>query len=322
MEDRTIVTEGLVKRYASGVLAVDGVSLHVRTGEVYGLLGPNGAGKSTTVAVLTTLLQPTGGRAAICGFDVVRQAARVRRATGVALQEIGLDPLMKPLELLAIQARLFGASRRDAARRAQDLVELVGLTGALDRRVGQYSGGMRRRLDLAMALAHEPQVLFLDEPTTGLDPVSRREIWAEVQRLNRERGITILLTTQYLEEADSLADRIGIIDQGKLAVEGTPPELKARLGSESINIALPDSDAVERARSHLTEVARKVQVDRLTLRLYLDGAAGAVPAVMARLQQAGLEAVAVTLTQPTLDDVFLAVTGHRIAIDGLQTAAD
>ena len=321
MADRTIVVEGLVKRYASGVLAVDGVSLRVKSGEIYGLLGPNGAGKSTLVAMLTTLLRPTGGKASVCGFDVVTQAGEVRRAAGVALQEVGLDPLMKPLELLIIQARMFGADRQGAAKRAMELVELVGLTGALDRRAGQFSGGMRRRLDLAMALAHEPQVLFLDEPTTGLDPASRRDIWTEVQRLNRDRGITILLTTQYLEEADSLADRIGIVDRGKLAVEGTPSQLKASVGSESINVALQSQEAVERAVTELQEMARSVQVDRLTVRLYLNGAAQAVPAVVSRLQQAGLEPVSLTLTQPTLDDVFLTVTGQRFTQAELQTTA-
>lgn len=322
MKDRTIRAEHLVKRYAAGVLAVDGVSFQAGSGEIYGLLGPNGAGKSTTVAMLTTLLVPTTGSASVCGYDVAKQAAHVRRVAGVALQEIGLDPLMKAQELLTIQARLFGADRASAEKRARHLLDLVGLSSAAARRVGQFSGGMRRRLDLAMALAHEPQVLFLDEPTTGLDPASRRDIWAEVRRLNQQRGMTILLTTQYLEEADALADRVGIIDHGRLVVEGTPLELKARLGSESVNVSLRDQAAVDQAVMVMESMARSIRVDRLTVRLYLEGAAAAVPAVVAQLERAGIQAVAVTLSQPTLDDVFLAVTGQRLAPEELQTVAD
>jgi ABC-2 type transport system ATP-binding protein len=312
VENREIRAEGLVKRYGNAVLAVDTVSFTVQTGEIYGLLGPNGAGKSTTVAMLTTLQLPTGGRASVGGFDVVDRADQVRRVAGVALQEIGLDPLMKPMELLTIHARLFGTPAAFARRRARQLLEIVGLSDAAERQVGQFSGGMRRRLDLAMALAHEPAVLFLDEPTTGLDPASRRDIWSEVQRLNREHGMTILLTTQYLEEADQLADRVAIIDHGRIAVEGTPDELKARLGREAINVTLPTAEAAEQGLAEVGALAQAAQVDRTTLRLYLEGAATAVPAVIQRLQAAGIPVVSLNLTQPTLDDVFLKVTGHAL----------
>lgn len=311
MTNREIVVSNLIKHYNGSVRAVDDVTFTVKSGEIFGFLGPNGAGKSTTVSVLTTLALPTSGKATVGGFDVVTQAANVRRIAGVALQEIGLDPLMKSLELLTIQGQLFGASRRDAQRRAHELLELVKLSDVTDRPVGKYSGGMRRRLDLALALVHEPLILFLDEPTTGLDPASRRDVWTEVRRLNVERGITIFLTTQYLEEADELADRIAIIDGGKIVAEGQPAELKADMGTESINVIFSDADLAERARESLSDMIDRIQVDRKTLRLYLQGAAAAIPAVVNRLSAAGLEPLSLTLTQPTLDDVFLKVTGQR-----------
>lgn len=307
-----IVVEQLVKRYAD-FTAVNGVSFKVNSGEIFGFLGPNGAGKSTTVGMLTTLALPTEGQAKIGGYDVVHQADEVRRIAGVALQDIGLDRLMKSRELLTIQGQLFGATRKEAQVRAQELLELVGLAGVTDRPVGKYSGGMRRRLDLAMALVHRPDILFLDEPTTGLDPASRRDIWVEVRRLNREYGMTIFLTTQYLEEADELADRIAIIDRGQIRVEGQPAELKAALGSESINVTFKDNEAVDRAADELREMFTKVQVDRKTLRLYRNGAAEVVPAVVNRLSSQNLVPVALTLTTPTLDDVFLQVTGNSLA---------
>jgi ABC-2 type transport system ATP-binding protein len=237
MSNREIVVENLVKRYPGDVLAIDDVSFKVTGGSIFGFLGPNGAGKSTTIKILTTLGLPSAGRASVGGYDVVKEAQQVRRIAGVALQEIGLDPMMKALELLTLQGQLFGASRKQASARAQELLELVRLTDAIERRVGTYSGGMRRRLDLALALVHEPEILFLDEPTTGLDPASRRDVWEEVQRLNRAMGMTIFLTTQYLEEADQLADVVAIIDGGKIAAEGSPVKLKAAVGTESINLA-------------------------------------------------------------------------------------
>ncbi|MCA9910808.1 MAG: ATP-binding cassette domain-containing protein, partial [Anaerolineae bacterium] len=227
----------------------------------------------------------------------------------------GLDPLMKSTEMLVIQAQLFGMSRTQAQKRAKELLEIVKLSDVTDRPVGKYSGGMRRRLDLAMALAHEPAVLFLDEPTTGLDPASRRDIWAEVRRLNRELGMTIFLTTQYLEEADELADRVAIINHGQIVAAGQPAQLKEQLGGDAINLTFADDASVERARKQLSDMTNRTQVDRNILRIYLANAAAAVPAVISRLQQTGLQPSSLTLTQPTLDDVFLQVTGQRFTIE-------
>lgn len=311
--NREIIAENLVKRYGD-FAAVDGVSFRVEHGEIFGFLGPNGAGKSTTVQMLTTLGLPTSGSATVGGYDIVTQARDVRRVAGVALQEIGLDPIMKSLELLSIQGQLFGMSKRDALKRAHELLEIVKLSEFTDRRVGKYSGGMRRRLDLALALVHRPEVLFLDEPTTGLDPASRRDIWAEVRRLNREYDMTIFLTTQYLEEADELADRIAIINKGKIASEGQPAALKAALGRESINITLKDTVSAELAESRLRDMFDRTQVDRRTVRLYRANGAEAVPAVVNRLTDASLDVVSLTLTQPTLDDVFLQVTGQSFDV--------
>jgi ABC-2 type transport system ATP-binding protein len=309
--DRTIVAESLVKIYENDFHAVDDVSFEVNSGEIFGFLGPNGAGKSTTVSMLTTLALPTMGRGHVGGYDVVTEADKVRRVAGVALQEIGLDPLMKAPELLVLQGQLFGLSRKDAKARAEELLNLVKLTDFTERPVGKYSGGMRRRLDLALALVHEPSILFLDEPTTGLDPASRRDVWAEVRRLNQDRGMTIFLTTQYLEEADLLADRIAIIDQGKIAVEGQPARLKADMGTESINVTFDSQETAERAETALRERIDRVQRDRATIRLYLPQAAREVPAVVKRLEDSQLNPISLTLTQPTLDDVFLKVTGQR-----------
>jgi len=314
MSNREIVVDSLGKRYSGDVIAVDNVSFRVDSGQVFGFLGPNGAGKSTTIKILTSLALPTSGSATVGGFDVVSQADQVRRIMGVALQDIGLDDLMKPMELLALQAQLFGTNGSEAGVRAMELIELVGLTDAIDRRVGTYSGGMRRRLDLALALVHRPEILFLDEPTTGLDPVSRRDLWNEVRRLNREFGITIFLTTQYLEEADELADVVAIINQGQIATIGLPSELKAGVGKESINVYFDSTETAELARIELDQVAQRVQLDRDTVRLYVRQAAESIPTVVNRLQQANINPVSLTLTQPTLDDVFLQVTGQSLEV--------
>jgi ABC-2 type transport system ATP-binding protein len=312
MKEREIVVENLIKSYPKGVTAVNGVDFRVEEGKIFGFLGPNGAGKSTTIKILTTLALPTSGTATVGGFDVVRQPAEVRRVAGVALQEVGIDPLMKSMELLVLQARLFGATQKEAVARAKELLDLVQLSSAVDRRAGTYSGGMRRRLDLAMALVHQPRILFLDEPTTGLDPVSRRDVWREVRRLNRELGITIFLTTQYLEEADELADTVAIIVAGKIAAEGSPAKLKAAMGEESINLVFDSPELAEKALAILEPVGKRSQQDRNTARLYMNKAAESIPAVVSQLQQAGLAPISLTLTQPTLDDVFLQVTGQRL----------
>src|SRR5689334_2033206 len=238
----TIEVEGLEREFAGrggGLKAVDGIDLRVGDGEVYGFLGPNGAGKTTTVRMLVTLLRPTGGVARVAGFNVATDPQKVRRRIGVALQEASLDQLMTGRELMELQATLHGIPRREVAARAADLIHRVGLSEAQERRVGTYSGGMRRRLDLAMALIHSPEVLFLDEPTTGLDPTSRMTLWTEVRRL-KDEGTTVFLTTQYLEEADQLADRVGIINAGQIVAEGTPTQLKAEIGRPHLDITLAD----------------------------------------------------------------------------------
>lgn len=312
MSDRTISVQNIVKTYSSNVIAVDDITFTVNSGEIFGFLGPNGAGKSTTVKILTTLALPSSGSATVGGYDVLREADEVRRISGVALQDIGLDPIMKPRELLTLQGQLFNMSTAAAIKRAEQLLELVDLTDAADRRAGTFSGGMKRRLDLALSLVHGPQILFLDEPTTGLDPASRRSVWKEVRRLNRELGMTIFLTTQYLEEADELADKIAIINDGKIAAEGSPEELKAAFGAESINIKLDSPDLALRAAQQLQPLAEKIQNDRNNVRVYLPQAAQAVPRVVNTLRSAEIDLVSLTLSQPTLDDVFLQVTGSRI----------
>src|SRR5215204_1556759 len=237
-----VEVHGLVREYKGGIRAVDGLDLAVAAGEIYGFLGPNGAGKTTSVRILTTLLRPTEGTARVAGHDVVSDADAVRRQIGVALQEAAIDPLMTGRELLVMQGALHGLRSGDARRRAKELLERVGLTQAADRRVGGYSGGMRRRLDLALALVHRPRVLFLDEPTTGLDPTSRGALWREVRALNDD-GTTVFLTTQYLEEAEQLADRVGIIAKGRLVAEGTPDALKARVGEPLLHVELAEAES-------------------------------------------------------------------------------
>jgi ABC-2 type transport system ATP-binding protein len=273
-------------------------------------LGPNGAGKTTTVRVLTTLLRPTGGRARVAGHDVCAEPALVRQAIGVALQEAALDPLMTGRELLRLQATLHALPRDEGQRRAEELLRRVGLLEAADRRVGTYSGGMRRRLDLASALVHEPRVLFLDEPTTGLDPVSRKSIWEEVEKLNRE-GTTVFLTTQYLEEADRLADRVGIIDYGRLVAEDTPRALKSQVGRPHLELVLSDG-AGERAAEVLARFGRPLPSKDGAVCVELQHGAAEVAPVVLALDQAGIAVESLDLVQPTLDDVFVAKTGHRL----------
>jgi ABC-2 type transport system ATP-binding protein len=304
----------LVREYKGHIRAVDGLDLDVSDGEIYGFLGPNGAGKTTLVRILTTLLRPTSGRARVAGHDVVKEADAVRRSIGVALQEAAIDPLMTGRELLRMQGALHGLKGSDARTRAGDLLERVGLTEAADRRVGGYSGGMRRRLDLALALVHRPRVLFLDEPTTGLDPTSRAALWREVRALNDE-GTTVFLTTQYLEEAEQLADRVGIIARGRLVAEGTPKKLKARIGEPTLHVELSDPDTADRAREALRSIGPLEPPDpRTPSRVALRAAAGklAIPPAIRLLDEAGVQIESVEVESPTLDDVFLAVTGTTL----------
>src|SRR5881396_3825270 len=238
-----IEVEGLVREFKKGPRAVDGIDLHVDPGEIYGFLGPNGAGKSTTVHMLTTLLPPTAGTATVAGYDIVHEGPAVRKVIGAALQEAALDPYLTGREHLRLQTAMHGITGDERQRRSDELLHRVGLTEAADRKVKGYSGGMKRRLDLALALVHRPRILFLDEPTTGLDPQSRTALWGEVSRLAREDGVTVFLTTQYLEEADVLADRVGIIDHGRIVAEGTPAELKAQVGRPTVE-AMPADERI------------------------------------------------------------------------------
>jgi ABC-2 type transport system ATP-binding protein len=291
------------------------VDLQVAEGEIYAFLGPNGAGKTTTVRMLTTLLRPTGGSARVAGYDVVDDAADVRRSIGVALQEAALDPLMTGNELIRLQATLHGLLGAESERRCSALIDRVGLSNAGDRRVGTYSGGMRRRLDLAAALVHEPQVLFLDEPTTGLDPVSRKAIWQEVEMLNRD-GTTVFLTTQYLEEADQLADRVGIINGGRIVAEGTPASLKAEVGKPHLELGLADQQALEEAERIGGQLGRLLPAKDGKLLVELAGGAAEVAKVVRALDDGGVLVESLDLVEPTLDDVFVEKTGEHItAVD-------
>ena len=305
-----IETRSLERTFSGGITAVAGVDLEVKAGDIYAFLGPNGAGKTTTVRMLTTLLQPTGGSASVGGHDVVKQAKEVRRSIGVALQEAALDPLMTGAELMRLQSTLHAIPRAEVGPRSDALLDRVGLTRAAHRRVGTYSGGMRRRLDLAMALVHEPRVLFLDEPTTGLDPVSRQAIWEEVRNLNDE-GTTVFLTTQYLEEADQLADRVGIIDDGRMAAEGTPAELKAEIGRSRLEIRVSGEDNASAAEV-LARFGEPQPTTNGTLSVAIEGGATLVAPIVRALDEAGLAVEALDLHEPTLDDVFVEKTGRHL----------
>ena len=313
--ERAIEVSGLAKRYRGSrgqpdIDAVRGIDLQVARGEVFGFLGPNGAGKTTTVRMLCTLLPISEGTATVAGIDVRRNPAQVRQRIGVALQEAGLDGTQTGRELLELQCGLYKVP--NPAARARELLDLVGLSEAEDRLVRGYSGGMKRRLDLATALVHEPHVLFLDEPTTGLDPASRVTIWDEVRRINAT-GATVFLTTQYLEEADQLCDRVAIIDDGKIVAEGTPDVLKSELGSDVVTVGLP-ADRHEDARVALAMVPN---LDHITdaaegLAVYVEDGAAVVADIVQLLGQAGIRPGAIMLSRPSLDDVFLAATGRRI----------
>ena len=314
LSEYAVVAEGLTRSF-NQVLAVDAIDMKVSRGEIYGFLGPNGAGKTTLVRMLITLLMPTGGRGFISGRDVVKDAREVRLRIGAALQESALDNKQTGRELVRLQGRLYGLSGREIDQRLRELSSLIDIGDAMDRLIGTYSGGMKRRLDLAAALVHNPEVLFLDEPTTGLDPISRARVWEEVRRINAELGVTIFLTTQYLEEADELAHRVGIINQGKLVVEGTPSELKRTIGTDLIITRIEgDPDAAWEA---LRLVPQVEQVDihgpyRNELTICVSNGAESISNVALALNQSGVTVRELTLRTPTLDDVFLQVTGSRL----------
>ena len=311
--DFPIVAEGL-RRSFGDVEAVAGVDLSVSEGEIYGFLGPNGAGKTTIVRILTTLLKPTSGRAIVAGFDVNTQASWVRRSIGVALQDAAIDPLMTGTELIRLQATLHGLGRRVAMTRGGELLERVGLTDAADRRVGTYSGGMKRRLDLAMSLIHEPHVLFLDEPTTGLDPSSRMNLWDEVRRLNAE-GTTVFLTTQYLEEADELAHRVGIIDSGVIVRQGTPAALKADVGSPTLRVDV-EPERVADAALVLEQFGQSRPARQGRIAICIENGASRLAEVVRALDDKGIAVLHMELDAPSLDDVFAQATGRRLEGDG------
>ena len=306
-----VQTEGIARSFGD-VKAVDGIDLHIPSGEIYGFLGPNGAGKTTLVRMLITLLMPTAGRGTVAGFDIVRKSNEIRLRIGVALQDAALDPKQTGREILRLQGRLYGLSRSEVNARLDDLAGLIDIGDAIDRFVGTYSGGMKRRLDLAAALIHNPQILFLDEPTTGLDPISRTRVWEEVRRVNVDLGVTIFLTTQYLEEADELADRVGIINRGKLMTEGTPTDLKRSLGNDVI-IARVDGQA-EQAREAVGSLSgvAGVEIRGSEVLIQVSNGAAAISSIALALNQRNVDVSEIILRTPTLDDVFLSVAGARM----------
>ena len=315
-----IEAQSLVRVFKN-VRAVHGIDLSVAPGEIYGFLGPNGAGKSTTVHMLTTLLPPTSGTARVAGFDVVKDGPKVRAAIGAALQEAALDPWLTGREHLRLQSALHGIRGREQTARGDELLTRVGLTHAANRKVQTYSGGMKRRLDLALALVHRPSILFLDEPTTGLDPQSRNALWMEVARLAREEGVTVFLTTQYLEEADVLANRVGIIDHGRIVAEGTPEELKAEIGRPTVEAAPRNPTELGVLTAVLGRFGDQTETAPGAVAVRLDGK-GDLADVVRALDAEGLNIQNLQLHAPSLDDVFLAKTGHRLEGDESDEQAD
>jgi ABC-2 type transport system ATP-binding protein len=321
VSDNSIVAEQLVREFKKGPRAVDGIDLRVDSGEIYGFLGPNGAGKSTTVLMLTTLLPPTSGTARVAGYDVVKEGPKVRKAIGAALQEAALDPLLTGREHLRLQMAMHGIGGEERKRRADELLDRVGLTEAADRKVNGYSGGMKRRLDLALALVHRPRILFLDEPTTGLDVQSRAALWEEVGRLARRDGVTVFLTTQYLEEADVLADRVGIIDHGRIVAEGTPEQLKAEIGCSTVE-ALPATPEELGAVTTVLERfgTRTTGFSPGTVAVQLATSDGNLADIVRALDAEDLRLAHLQIHEPTLDDVFLAKTGRHLEGAGEEEA--
>ena len=319
-----IEVEGLVREFKNGPRAVDGIELSVEAGEIYGFLGPNGAGKSTTVLMLTTLLPPTAGTAKVAGFDIVKQGPNVRASIGAALQEAALDPLLTGAEHMRLQTALQGIPKGEREVRSGELLERVGLSEAADRKVGGYSGGMKRRLDLALALAHGPRILFLDEPTTGLDIQSRTALWDEVGRLAAEEGVTVFLTTQYLEEADALAGRVGIIDHGQIVAEGTPSELKAEIGRPTVEAVPRDEGERGRLAAVLERFGPRAGASPRGAAARLEGGEAQLAEVVRALDSEGIAIETLQLHAPSLDDVFLAKTGRSLegAGDAEETEAE
>jgi ABC-2 type transport system ATP-binding protein len=315
-----ILVEGLVRVFKGGIRAVDGIDLQVAPGEIYGFLGPNGAGKSTTVLVLTTLLPPTEGRATVAGFDVLREGPQVRATIGAALQEAALDQFLTGREHMELQGGLHGLARDERRRRGDELLARVGLSEAADRKVGGYSGGMKRRLDLALALVHRPTILFLDEPTTGLDPQSRSALWDEVARLASDDGVTVFLTTQYLEEADVLADRVGIIDHGRIVAEGTPEALKGEMGRSTVELVPIDASQRGAFAAVLARFGEPAAAAPKAVAVMLDDPIEGLAEMIRTLDAEGLRVASLEVHQPTLDDVFLQKTGRHL--EGASAAGE
>jgi ABC-2 type transport system ATP-binding protein len=309
-----IEADGLVKKYGE-VQALDGLSFSVPEGGVFGLLGPNGAGKSTTVKILTTLSRADSGDARVGGLDVVKQADKVRHLIGVVAQKSGLDPEATGRENAQLQGQIYGLHGRELEQRIDELLGHFGLADAGDRLVRGYSGGMQRRLDIALALVHRPRVLFMDEPTTGLDPEVRASMWQEISRLAREEGLTVLLTTHYMEEADALASRLVILDRGRIVAEGSPEELKGELRGDAVHVELGEAEANGRVQSALEQVPgiREASVDGRLLHARCDNGARAVPAVLQALEAGGIEVAAVTVARPSLEDVYLRYAGRTFS---------
>jgi ABC-2 type transport system ATP-binding protein len=311
--ENSIEAHALVREFKKGPRAVDGIDLRVEPGEIYGFLGPNGAGKSTTVHMLTTLLPPTAGTATVAGYDVVKEGPQVRKAIGAALQEAALDPFLSGREHLRLQTTMHGITGEERRKRSDELLHRVGLTEAADRKVKGYSGGMKRRLDLALALVHRPRILFLDEPTTGLDVQSRTALWVEVGRLAKEEGVTVFLTTQYLEEADVLADRVGIIDHGRIVAEGTPEKLKADIACSTVEAVPADPDQRGAVVSVLERFGEQTTgYGPGSIAVQLTSSNGNLAEIVRALDAEGVVLSQLQIHEPTLDDVFLAKTGRHL----------
>jgi ABC-2 type transport system ATP-binding protein len=323
LRENSIEAHGLVREFKKGPRAVDGIDLRVDPGEIYGFLGPNGAGKSTTVHMLTTLLPPTAGTATVAGYDVVKEGPSVRKAIGAALQEAALDPFLTGREHLRLQTTMHGITGEERRGRIDELLTRVGLTEAADRKVKGYSGGMKRRLDLALALVHRPRILFLDEPTTGLDVQSRTALWVEVGRLAKEEGVTVFLTTQYLEEADVLADRVGIIDHGRIVAEGTPEQLKAEIACSTVEAVPANPDQ----RGALVSVLERFGEQTTgygpgSIAVQLTSSDGNLAEIVRALDAEGVVVSQLQIHEPTLDDVFLAKTGRHLEGAGDEEEQD